>query len=80
MRGAYLEFAAHGGDLALQSTGFELHRDPSVEANWRTALTSTLCAGVLRDLPPLRPCWVRVRALAGQSFGPWSALASVVVL
>jgi hypothetical protein len=100
--GAYLEFAAHGDELALQSTGFELHRepvridrsvppvaperlrvqrgtmsgqldvrfgrvpgagsyevqvavgDPSVETNWRTVLTSTLCTGVLRDLLPLR--------------------------
>ena len=54
--------------------------DPSVEANWRTALTSTLCTGVLSDLPPLQPCWVRVRALVGQNFGPWSELAGTVVL
>lgn len=127
--GAYLEFAAHGDDLALQSTGFELHRepvridrsvppaaperlrvqrgamsgqldvrfgrvpgagsyevqvavgDPNVEANWRTVLTSTTCTGVLlRDLPPLQTCWVRVRGLVGQSLGPWSAPASVMVL
>lgn len=127
--GAYLEFAAHGDELALQSTGFELHRepvridrsvpppapenlrvqrgalsgqldvrfgrvpgagsyevqvavgDPSVEANWRPALTSTTCTGLtLRDLPPLQTCWVRVRGLIGQTLGPWSAPASVVVL
>ena len=127
--GAYLEFAAHGDELALQSTGFELHRepvridrsvppaaperlrvqrgvmsgqldvrfgrvpgacsyevqvavgDPSVEANWRTVLTSTTCTGVLlRDLPPLQTCWVRVRGLVGQSLGPWSVPVNVVVL
>jgi hypothetical protein len=54
--------------------------DPNVEAGWKHALNSSLCTGVLRDLPRLQTCWIRVRALMGQDFGPWSEPAVIVVL
>jgi hypothetical protein len=55
--------------------------DPTVEANWRHAMTSTSCSHmVLSELTPLQTYSIRVRGVIGQDYGLWCAPVSIVVL
>lgn len=52
--------------------------DPNVEANWRFEASSQNCRGiVLTDLDLSRTKWLRIRAMRGNTAGPWSNLTPI---
>ena len=47
--------------------------DPNIEANWKLAASSTNCKGIV--VPGLnrgKPNWLKIRAIRGNTVGPWS--------
>lgn len=52
--------------------------DPGVEANWRLAASSSSCRGIaVLGLNRSRTNYLRMRAIRGKSFGPWSNIVSL---
>jgi hypothetical protein len=55
--------------------------DPTVEANWKHALTSTTSTHILLEsLTPAQTYWVRVRGIGSGGNGVWTEAVSVIVV
>lgn len=63
---------------------YEVHLsqgDPSVEANWKLVITSTICNHIpLSGLTPGQTYWLRLRAINSLGAGVWTAPVSVIVI
>jgi hypothetical protein len=55
--------------------------DPTVEANWRHALSSKNCSHILLEgLTPAQTHWVRMRGIGSQGPGVWTEPVSIIVV
>ncbi|MFM8330841.1 MAG: fibronectin type III domain-containing protein [Candidatus Methylumidiphilus sp.] len=55
--------------------------DPTAEAHWQHALSSTTSAHILLEgLTPAQTYWLRLRGISGQDSGLWTEAVSVIVI